>query len=770
MNAVVMCGGLGSRMLPLCEKTPKPMLRVVNRPVIDYLLKKLAKEGFGDIYLSLGYKAEEIVSYVEARDYGARIVFCPEEKPLGTAGGVKNALKNAPGDFLVISGDNIVDFDLDRLREAHYLSGRPVTIVGTQVEDPRDYGVIECGPDGVVTGFTEKPDWENVRSFFVNTGLYFCSGDVLDLIPDGEFFDFARDLFPRMLKEGRNPGCLRAEGEWYDIGGIDEYLRTNAALLREPDEADRAEGVWYGGDATDEDGNRFLAPCFVGKGVRLGGGAAVGPFSCIGDGTQIGRDCVITGSVVGEGCVIGSGTDLHSSVLSDGVRLHENVLLDSGAVIGFGADIGRFSRVFPDVKIGSGIRIPPESLVSSDVREQSGVSAELDLYGMNGRAYAGVTLFDAMKIGQARARAPCKKLGFACDGAPVAELYKSVCRSGAASCGAEAYDFGTAFRGQVGFYSHHCSLDGFVFFAFRDGEIALYFFGENGFPFPKRLRRRIADCYRYGSFSYAEPEKTGRRYRMELFSSVYRSKLKKYFAGFRRSVELTVESSNRCLMDTVEGVLQYDGRGDLPHRILFITDGSGSEAYFAEDDKVFYISAVQLFMCEYEFAQGGDVVLPEDAPEIIEKKAAAYGRKVFRAGTEANDAPDKALIFNCLWAFDSVFLAFRVCELIARTNVKLSEMLKDVEAVAVRKNVCAFDCEPARLRQGMEAAFGQRAADGAYYRVAEKGGAAKIRQLGNSSRVRILSEAAEMEAAKELSADIMNKIHEAIVDNGDKIE
>ena len=171
MNAVVMCGGMGSRMLPLSEKTPKPMLRVVNRPVLDYILKKLASEGFTDIYLSLGYRAEEIVAFTEDRDYGARVVCCPEEQPLGTAGGVKNALKDAPGDFLVLSGDNIFDFPLDRLREQHYLSGRPVTIVGTYTEDPRDYGVIVCDGGGEVQRFAEKPDWENVRSFFVNTGL-----------------------------------------------------------------------------------------------------------------------------------------------------------------------------------------------------------------------------------------------------------------------------------------------------------------------------------------------------------------------------------------------------------------------------------------------------------------------------------------------------------------------------------------------------------------------------------------------------------------------
>ena len=770
MNAVVMCGGLGSRMLPLSEKTPKPMLRVVNRPVLDFLLKKLVRDGFSSIYLSLGYRAEEIVSYVEGRDYGARIVCCPEEKPLGTAGGVKHALREAPGDFLVLSGDNIIDFPLDRLREAHYLSGRPVTIVGTMADDPRDYGVIVSDKNGEVLRFTEKPDWEHVRSFFVNTGIYFCAGDVLELIPEGEPFDFAKDLFPRMLREKRKIGCVEGKGGWYDIGGIAEYLQTNAALLRDPDSAEPGAGAYYGSDATDGNGNRMIAPCLIGEGVSLGGGVTVGPFCCIGDGTQIGRDCVITESIVGADCVIGSATDVHSAVLADRVRVRENALVESGAVIGYGAEIGRFSRLFPGVKVSAGVRVPPESLVSADLRDRSGVSAAFDAFGMSGSLYAGITLFDALKLGQALASADCGRIGFGCDGAPASEVYLGVCRFGAVSCGAEAYDFGTVFQGQICFYAHHCSLGAFVFVSCRDGEISFRFSGENGLPFPKAQRRRIADSYRYGAFSYAEPGREGRRYRMELFSSVYQSKLKKMFANFRQSVDLTVESSNRCLTETVGAVLQYPDRSALPFRLLFITDGSGSEAYVAEDDKVFYISAVQLFLCEYEFAQGNDVAVPEDAPELIEKKAGSFGRRVFRVGADSEELPDKALAFRCLWAFDSVFLAFRVCEMIAQTKMKLAELLKNVESVSVRKNICVFDCEPAQLHRTMETVLGGREPGSVYYRAVGKGSAAKIRQLGDSNRVRILSESAEMEAAKELSTEIAEKIHRAIIDNGDKIE
>ena len=756
-------------MLPLSEKTPKPLLRVANRPVLDHILQKLSADGFSDIYLSLGYRAEEIVAFLEDRDYGARIVCCTEEQPLGTAGGVKNALKDAPGDFLVLSGDNIIDFPLDRLREAHYLSGRPVTIVGTRTDDPRDYGVIVSDANGEVLRFTEKPDWENVRSFFVNTGIYFCSGEVLELIPDGEPFDFAKDLFPLMLREGRKIGCVSAEGRWYDIGGIKEYLGTNAALLRDP-EASEGGGVYYGADRTDESGNHIVAPCVLGDRVRLGGGVTVGPFCSVGSGTEIGKDCVVTHCIIGEDCEIGSGTDLHSAVLADRVRVRENVLLENGTVVGYGAQIGRFSRLFPGVKVSSGVRVPPESLVTDDLRDQSAVAAAFDAYGMSGKAYAGITLGDALKIGQALADALGGKIGFGCDGDPVSELYASVCGAGAAACGADVYDFGAVFQGQVCFYAYHCSLSAFVFLSCREGEVSFRFYGENGLPFPKALRRKIADGYRYGAFSFADQGNVGRRYRMELFSSVYRSRLKKAFAVFRQSVELTVESSNRVLMETVGEVLRYEGREALPFRLLFITDGSGSEAYVAEDDKVFYISAVLLFLCEYEFAQGNDVAVPEDAPELIEKKAEAFGRKVWRVGADSETLPDRALAYRCLWAFDSVFLAFRVCEMVAQTKMKLTELLKNVESVSVRKNIFVFDCEPARLHQVMEKVFGGRDAGSVYYRAAGRGSGAKIRQLGDSNRVRILSESADMEAAKELSAEIAEKIHNAILDKSDKIE
>ncbi len=768
MKAVVMCGGLGSRMLPLSEKTPKPMLRVLNRPVLDLILRKLIREGFREIVLTLGYRAEEIVSWLENSRYDADVTFATEEKPLGTAGGVKNALKDAPDDFLVLSGDNLFDFDLERLRERHYLSGKSVTIVGTEAEDPRDYGVIVSDAAGNVAGFAEKPDWEDVRSTFVNTGIYFCAERVLDLIPDGECYDFAKDLFPRMLREERKIGCVKAEGSWYDIGGIEAYRAANAALLRDPDNVGENGGLYYGYDRTDEDGNRYIAPCLVGPGVRLGGGVTVGPFVCLGENTSVGRDCVITDSIIGADCAVGSGTDIHASVLSDGVRVHENVLVDEGAAVGYGADIGRFSRIFPGVRISAGVRVPPESLVSSDVREQGCVSAAFDAYGMSGAVYSGITLADALKLGQAAASAAPGKIGFGCDGSPAAEVYKNVCQQGAVACGAQAYDFGPVFRNQICFYAQHCALSAFVFVSFKEGEISFSFAGENGFAMDKGLRRKMGDCFRYGSFRYAENGGAGKSYRMELYASVYKSKLKKMLSVFRDAVELTVESSDRCLTETVGDVLASQTPREGASRVMLITDGGG-EAYFAEDDKVFYVSAVQLFVCEYEFARGNDAAVPEDAPEAVERRAAAYGRKVWRVGAEG-EPPEKSLLFNCLWAFDSVFLAFRVCGMMAQTKMKLADLLEGIESVSVRKNISVFDCSPGELRQGMAQALGSKAPGSAWFRVAENGREARIRQLGNSSRVRILSEAAEMEAAKELSAEIIGKIHQAVIDIRDKKE
>ena len=166
MKAVIMCGGAGSRLRPITEVTPKPLVKLLNVPILEHIIQRVIGAGYREIYLSLGYKAQEIIDFCERRGFDAEIRYCTEDKPLGTEGGVKNCINRSGESILVLSGDNIFNVDLTKVGEYHRVADADVTLVAREVEDPREYGVILKDEEGNITGFQEKPTWEKAESFF----------------------------------------------------------------------------------------------------------------------------------------------------------------------------------------------------------------------------------------------------------------------------------------------------------------------------------------------------------------------------------------------------------------------------------------------------------------------------------------------------------------------------------------------------------------------------------------------------------------------------
>ena len=200
MKAVIMAGGRGTRLRPLTERCPKPMARLCGRPVVEYILELLAKNGVTESVLTLQYLPDQIVSHFPDNSFaGIALSFCEEAQPLGTAGSVKNAAGQIGEDLLVISGDALCDFSLREAMDQHAARCADVTIVTARVGDPREYGLVIADSDGHVTGFIEKPSFAQATSELANTGIYILSPHAVEMIPDGQIFDFAADLFPRML-------------------------------------------------------------------------------------------------------------------------------------------------------------------------------------------------------------------------------------------------------------------------------------------------------------------------------------------------------------------------------------------------------------------------------------------------------------------------------------------------------------------------------------------------------------------------------------------
>ena len=247
MKAIIMAGGEGSRLRPLTCDCPKPMMRLLDRPVMEYALKLLKKHGVREAAVTLGYLPDAIVDFFgDGGDWGLSLRYYTERTPLGTAGGVRQAADFLDETFCVLSGDGVTDLDLSAALAFHRERGALATMVLTRVPDPLEYGLVIPAADGRVRAFVEKPGPGEAISDTVNTGIYILEPDIFAHIPEGKPCDFGGELFPRLVGEGKAVyGCV-LEGYWCDIGDVGAYLRAHADLLEGKLKLETPAGVQRG--------------------------------------------------------------------------------------------------------------------------------------------------------------------------------------------------------------------------------------------------------------------------------------------------------------------------------------------------------------------------------------------------------------------------------------------------------------------------------------------------------------------------------------------
>ena len=227
VKAVILAGGFGTRLRPLTFTTPKALLPLVNRPVIDYILDYLAGYGLNDIVITTNYLREPLIEYLSTRTE-LKISYPEEPSPLGTAGSVKNA--EISDTMLIIQGDNITDIDIRRVMKFHTAHGGLVTIALLPVPNPSLYGIAELESNGKIRAFKEKPPLEECFSNLANTGLYIMEPEAMAYVPEGSAFDFSKHLFPLLVAKDEVFGCV-ANGFWADVGGLEGYMEASRWIL-----------------------------------------------------------------------------------------------------------------------------------------------------------------------------------------------------------------------------------------------------------------------------------------------------------------------------------------------------------------------------------------------------------------------------------------------------------------------------------------------------------------------------------------------------------
>lgn len=366
MKAIIMAGGEGSRLRPLTCQRPKPLVPVANRPVMEYCVELLREQGFKEIGVTLQYLPALIEEYFgDGSDFGVHLRYFVETTPLGTAGSVKNAADFLDETFVVVSGDALTDFDLQKALDFHRQRGSMATLVLTQVENPLEYGVVITDEDGRIRAFLEKPSWGEVFSDRVNTGIYVLEPEVLEMVPPDTFFDFSKDLFPLLLKEGKPLFGITLDGYWCDIGNIGQYSQAHQDILSGKVKIrvmgeDRGKGVVVGEGVEIDPTAEIRGPVLIGSFCRIDAGAILGPYTVLGPYCRVGRGARVERAILWDNVTLSSETRVEGGILLS------HAVLESGARVLEGAVVGDGSRVLARAEIRPGVKVWPQKCVGQD--------------------------------------------------------------------------------------------------------------------------------------------------------------------------------------------------------------------------------------------------------------------------------------------------------------------------------------------------------------------------------------------------------------------
>ena len=334
-----MAAGAGTRLRPLTYGIPKPMVPVVNKPVLEHTLENLNSHGINEAVLNLYHFPRTITKYFgDGSALGMKVTYSLEKKLLGTAGGVKKMEEMFDSTFVVLSGDGLTDIDLSKAVSFHRRKKAIATMVLKSIDSKFDYGVTLTDSSGRIQKFIEKPKWSDVFANTVNTGIYIFEPEIFKYIPKSRFYDFGSQLWPDLLKRKKRIFGYITDDYWTDVGNIREYRNgVRDALegkirLKLPGREIR-RGIRVGEGTRIERGAKLIAPCVIGKHCFIGKKACVGRFTTVGDNSRIDRGAEIKNSILWENVKVAKNVRLENCVIGYKAKVSEDISVFEGTVL-----------------------------------------------------------------------------------------------------------------------------------------------------------------------------------------------------------------------------------------------------------------------------------------------------------------------------------------------------------------------------------------------------------------------------------------------------
>lgn len=507
MKAVVMAGGEGSRLRPLTLGRPKPMIPLVNKPVLSHILDLLRRHGITDVVMTLQYLAAQVKDYYgDGSNFGMNIEYSVEDVPLGTAGSVRKAMGLINDTFLVISGDALTDFDLGSLVDFHRAMGAAATMMLSRVQNPLEYGVVQTDEVGRVVQFYEKPGWSEVMSDTVNTGIYVVEPEVMSLIEGDVVCDFSHDLFRQMIQEERPLYGYVAEGYWTDIGEIDAYMRASNDILHgnvevAPLGTHIGGNIWTGGEVEIAPDAQLYGPIYLGSGVKIKGGVVVQGPAVIRDNTVVDTGARIEHSILWRNSYIGERVEIRGALVGMQCSIKARVIISEGAVLSNntliheGAIIQSNVKIWPDKEVEAGATVTTNIIWGSQGRRHL-----FGRYGITGMVNVDLTPEFCVKLGAAFGTALRKgaKVSVNREAHNTPRVLKRAILSGLPSAGVDVLDTATQPIPVVRFYTRHSDVSGGVHVRlspYDNRVVDVKFFGSTGLDLSSREQRSIENIF-----------------------------------------------------------------------------------------------------------------------------------------------------------------------------------------------------------------------------------------------------------------------------------
>ncbi|QCX34530.1 nucleotidyl transferase [Caloramator sp. E03] len=742
MKAVIMAGGEGTRLRPLTTGIPKPMVPIINKPVMEHIINLLKKFKIYDITATLYYLPSAITDYFgNGKEFGVDLHYSTEVTPLGTGGSVLNVKDFLDSTFIVISGDALTDVDIDDALKFHKEKKSIATLILKKEPVPLEYGIVIIDESGRIIRFLEKPSWGEVFSDTVNTGIYILEPEVFDYYKKGDVFDFSRDLFPKLLKDNMPMYGYITDRYWCDIGDILTYKETSFDILKNLVEVNKyyneiSPNIFVGEGTIVSNTVQINPPVLIGNNCIIKDNVLLDSFTIIGDGCTIEANSSLKRSILWNNSHIGKKVQCRGTIICNKVTIQDNSNLYEGSVIGHECYISQKVTIKPDVKIWPFKNIKEDSIVSKNLVWGDGTSKNLfGNCGICGSFNVEITPEFVSLIGSAFASLIKKDTPIivSSDGQNASDLLKNSLLSGVSSAGVGVINIGSSTipinRFAVKFYSAsggiHISCD-------NKGKdiIHIEFINENGGNIDRSTEKKIEQLFLRQDFERCNSNSIKPIINVENFSSLYilnsLNNIKNLTEIKRNRPKIIIASANNnilsislSLFEQMGCYVEYehlDNSKNINNYIKHIStivkkrnmdigaiiSSSGEDLTLIDNlgriiNKERYIILAALILLKS--GRTKKIVVPYNTTMAVEDIAKQYGAHVIRTKLSTSsimnemlkNTEDEGYILQYILNFDGVYALAKILDYLTEHSLLLSSLVDEIPAFYLDKKEIKCD-------------------------------------------------------------------------------